>query len=149
MAHAVGAVVAEREAHEGGGSPGDSVSLHLLQRRVGIGAAAERRLDGRDRRLRLLALVHEPEQLRGRLAVPELARVGAAPVPPRLVEARQVGAAGLVVISTGCTQCTTDNVIIIHPSYRVFRDPRYGASLIILLPMWTLCQPCPENATIV
>ena len=101
MAHAVGAVVAEREEHEGGDSFGGSIARLLLQRRVGVGAAAERRLDGRDRRLRLLPLVDEPEQLRGHFAVPELARVCAASVPPRLVEARQVGAAGLVGINTG------------------------------------------------
>ena len=100
MAHAVGAVVAEREAREGGDSHGDAAAHLPLQRRVGLGAASERRLDGRDRRLRLLPPVHEAEQLRSRLAVPELARVGAASVPPRLVEARQVGAAGLVMIST-------------------------------------------------
>ena len=102
MTHAVGAVVGGREDREGGRSRGDSVAHIHLQRRVGLGAASERRLDGRHRRPRLLLLVHEVEQLRGRLAVPELARVGAASVPPRLVEARQVGAAGLVVISAGC-----------------------------------------------
>ena len=103
MVHAVGAVVPGREDLEGGASRGDpGVRVHL-PRRVGLGAASERRLDGRDRRLRLLPPVDEVEQLRGRLAVPELARVGAASVPPRLVEARQVGADGLVVISAGRT----------------------------------------------
>ena len=100
MAHTVGVIVGAREEREGG-----SVCVGVrLQRRVGFGAASERRLDGRDRRLRLLPPVDEVEQLRGRLAVPELAGVGAASVPPRLVEARQVGAAGLVVISTE-SQC--------------------------------------------
>ena len=115
MAHAVGAVVGEREEHEGGDSLGGSVAHVPLQRRVGLGAAPERRLDGRDRRLRLLVPVYEVEQLRGRLTVPELAGMGAASVPPRLVEARQVGAAGLVVISTG------QNAIVFVEAIRRFR----------------------------
>ena len=81
MAHAVGAVIGGREEHEGGASRGDSVARVLLQRRVGVGAAAERRLDGRDGRLRLLPL-DESEQLRVRRAAPERARVCAARVPP-------------------------------------------------------------------
>ena len=109
MARTVGAVVVAREEHEGGVRRSASVARHLLQRRVGVGAAAERRLDGRDGRLRLLPLVDESEQLRDRLAVPELAGVCAASVPPRLVEARQVGAAGLVVINTGRTDSATEH----------------------------------------
>ena len=127
MAHAVGAVVAVHEGHEGGASPGDSIARLLLPRRVGFGAASERRLDGRDRRLRLLPPVDAVEQLRGRLAVPELARVGAASVPPRLVEARQVGAAGLVVISAGCTaQLTTYQLCIQATGPKRIRTQRFN-----------------------
>ena len=103
MVHAVGVIVAFCEEHEGGASLGNSAVHLLFQCRVGVGAAAKRRLDGRDRRRRLLVPVDESEQLRVRRAAPERAGMCAARVPPRLVEARQVGAAGLVVISAGGT----------------------------------------------
>merc|ERR1711969_524632 len=77
MAHTVGAVVGARQQHEGGVSLGDSAAQVLLQRRVGLGSAAERPLDGRDGRLRLLPLVREPEQLRVRVAAPEAEPVAA------------------------------------------------------------------------
>ena len=60
------------------------------------------RLDARDGRLRLVPLVDECEQLRVRRAAPERAGMCATSVSPRLVEARQVGPDGLVMISTGC-----------------------------------------------